>query len=267
VTSHPCGPLPADLRRRLSTARLGRRVYFYPETDSTNDVALALARNGEEDGTIVVADFQRRGRGRRGNDWSSPRGCDLLVSVILRPGGEARGALAVTLVVATAIAVALSKLLDVEIGVEWPNDVVSPAGKIAGVLAESASSGGDVDYVVVGLGINVNAGEDDFAPPLRATAASCRTLTGVEWDRATVLADVLGTIEAYYDRFRRDGFGPLRGAYESRMRQMGLPVAFARAGVRETGRARGVTLDGALRVALDRGGDAELYSETVEVIA
>jgi BirA family biotin operon repressor/biotin-[acetyl-CoA-carboxylase] ligase len=261
----PCGPLPAELRRHLSTARLGRRVYFYPETDSTNDVALELARRGEPDGTIVVADYQRRGRGRRGSVWSSPRGSDLLVSLILRPEGEVRGVLAITLLVATAISVALSKLLDREIGVEWPNDVVSEEGKIAGVLAECASSSREVAYIVVGAGINVNSSAAEIVPPARAPAASCRSLTGVTWDRSRVLSDVLGGIEAYYDRFRRDGFAPLRAACESRLRQMGRAVVFERGGVRRSGRARGVALDGALRVALEDGTEVELYNETVEV--
>jgi BirA family biotin operon repressor/biotin-[acetyl-CoA-carboxylase] ligase len=266
VIPAPCGLLPADLRRRLASARLGRRVYFYPETDSTNDVALQLARGGEEEGTIVLADYQRRGRGRRGNTWSSPRGRDLLVSIILHPEGDARATLAVTLVAATAISVVLSKLLDVEVGVEWPNDVVTPAGKIAGLLAESAASTRGVAFVVVGAGINVNSRAEDFAREGHA-AASCRTLTGLEWDRVDVLADVLGTIEAYYDRFRRDGFGPLRAAYESRLRHMDRAVAFERGGRRETGRVRGVALDGALRVTLEGGEEVALYSETVEVLA
>ena len=267
MNASPRGPLPADLRRYLATARLGRRVYFYPETDSTNDVALDLARRGEAEGTIVVADHQRRGRGRRGRTWTSPPGNDLLVSVILRPGGDPRGALALTLVFATAISVALSKLLGVDLGVKWPNDVVSPSGKIAGVLAESASAAGAVAHTVVGVGINVNSTAEQLPRDAPVPPASCRTLTGVEWDRAAVLADVLGTVEAYYDRFRRDGFPPLRSAYEARLLQMDRAVAFDRDGTRETGRVLGVAADGALRVARDRGGECELYTETVEVLA
>ena len=73
MTPRPAtGPLPADVRRHLATSYLGRRFYFYPETDSTNDVALALAGTGEPEGTVVVADFQRRGRGRRSHTWSRP---------------------------------------------------------------------------------------------------------------------------------------------------------------------------------------------------
>ncbi|HXV14385.1 MAG TPA: biotin--[acetyl-CoA-carboxylase] ligase [Candidatus Krumholzibacteria bacterium] len=261
------GPLPADVRRRLATAYFGRRAYFYPETDSTNDVALSLASAGEAEGTTVVADYQRRGRGRRAHTWSSPAGKDLLFSVILRPEGDARHALPVTLVTATAISVTLSKLLDVDVMVKWPNDVVTGSGKLAGILAESASSGGRLSHVVVGIGVNVNASEADFAGDLRGLAASCRTLSGVEWDRAELLADLLGTIEAYYDRFKRDGFGTLSSAYEARLAQANRVVSFERDGARWSGRVAGVSPDGALVVRLDDGRRTELFSEHVEVIA
>jgi BirA family biotin operon repressor/biotin-[acetyl-CoA-carboxylase] ligase len=265
VTATSCGPLPADLLRHLVTARLGRRIYFYPETGSTNDIAIDLARRGEAEGTLVVADHQRAGRGRRGRTWTSPPGKDLLVSLVLRPPGLAQGALAVTLVVATAVSVALSKLLDVEFMVKWPNDVVSAEGKIAGILAESAIASGRVEYVVVGAGINVNSLAGDLPAVAPIPPVSCRMLTGAEWDRAWVLADVLGTVEAYYDRFCRDGFAPLRSAYEARLWQMGRDVGFERDGERATGRVLGVAGDGALRVALAGGGEAELHGETIEV--
>ncbi len=262
----PTGLVPADLRRCLATAYFGRRAYFYPETDSTNDVALALAGTGEAEGTTVVADYQRQGRGRRAHTWVSPAGKDLLFSVILRPPGDARHALPVTLVVATAISVTLSKRLDVDVLVEWPNDVVTRAGKLSGILAESASSGGRLSHVVVGVGVNVNTVEGDFTGHLHGATASCRTLTGVEWDRAELLADLLGTIEAYYDRFKRDGFATLSSACEARLTQAGRRVTFERDGVRSSGRVTGVSPDGALVVLLDDGGAIDLYSEHVEVI-
>lgn len=266
MTSCATGPLPADVRRHLATAYIGRRFYFYPETDSTNDVALALAGAGEPEGTVVAADFQRRGRGRRSHTWSGPAGKDLLFSMILRPEGDARAALPVTLAVATAISVALSKLLDVDLFVKWPNDVVARTGKVAGILAESASSGGRVAHAVVGVGVNVNSGDDEFPAELRGQAASCRTLSGVVWDRAAVLADLLGTIEAYYDRFRRDGFGALASAYEARLWQAGRAVTFEREGAHRSGRVAGVARDGALIVTIDDGRRVELYSEHVEVL-
>ena len=262
-----CGPLPADIQRGLATARLGRRIYFHPEIESTNDAALELARAGEPEGTVVIADYQSAGRGRRGQAWTSPPHRNLLMSVILRPATDARGALPVTLVASMSISVVLSKLLDLEVSVKWPNDVVCEGAKIAGLLAESSASVSGVAHVVVGIGINVNARAEDFPASMAYPAASCLTLTGTEWDRAHIAADVLGTIEAYYDRFLRDGFGPLRSAYEARLLNLGKLVSFERNGARVAGHVRGVALDGALRVEPDSGGEMLLYTETVEVAA
>lgn len=266
MTRVGCGPLPADVQRRLATARLGRRIFFYPEIASTNDAALELARRGEPEGTVVMADHQREGRGRRGHTWSSPPQRDVLMSLVLRPGSDARGALPVTLVAALSIAVVLSKLLDVEVGVKWPNDVLCARGKLAGILAESSSSSAGLSHLVVGIGINVNVRAEEFPVELRYPAASCRTLTGQDWDRADLAADVLGTIEAYYDRLLRDGFGPLRGAYEARLVHMGRTVQFASRGVRAEGTVVGVAPDGALRVDVN-GEETLLYGESIEVLA
>jgi BirA family biotin operon repressor/biotin-[acetyl-CoA-carboxylase] ligase len=189
------------------------------------------------------------------------------MSIILRPCTDVRGALPVTLVAATSVAVVLSKLLDVETQVEWPNDVVMARGKIAGILAESSARTTGLAHLVLGIGINVNARAHEFPPDMPYPAASCFTLTGAEWNRADIAADVLGTIEAYYDRFLRDGFGPLRSAYESRLRHLGARVGFERDGERIHGAVLGVAADGALRVALDGGEEATLYSETIEVDA
>jgi BirA family biotin operon repressor/biotin-[acetyl-CoA-carboxylase] ligase len=266
MTPDACGPLPADVQRHLATARLGRRIYFHPDIASTNDAALVLARAGEPEGTAVIADHQRDGRGRRGQVWSSPAQRNLLMSVILRPDTDARGALAVTLVAAVSVSVVLSKLLDVEFLVKWPNDVVCEHGKIAGILAESSASTAGLSHVVLGIGINVNARAEEFPAGLPYPAASCLTLTGVEWDRAHIAADVLGTIEAYYDRFLRDGFSPLRGAYEARLLHLGQRVAFEQKGARVDGIVRGVAVDGALRIERDGGEETLLYNETIEAV-
>jgi BirA family biotin operon repressor/biotin-[acetyl-CoA-carboxylase] ligase len=232
MTRAGCGPLPADVQRRLATARLGRRIFFYPEIASTNDAALELARRGEPEGTVVMADHQRAGRGRRGHTWSSPPQRDVLMSLVLRPGTDAREALPVTLVTALSIAVVLSKLLDVEVGVKWPERRRVCARQAGGhprrivFLASRACAprGRDRHQRERARG-RISAG-------LRYPAASCRTLTGQDWDRADIAADVLGTIEAYYDRLRRDGFAPLRAAYEARLVHLHRDVAFEHNGVR-----------------------------------
>jgi BirA family biotin operon repressor/biotin-[acetyl-CoA-carboxylase] ligase len=144
--------------------------------------------------------------------------------------------------------------------------VVCNGAKVAGLLAESAASVAGVAHLVVGIGINVNTRAEELPSGLPYPAASCFSLTGTEWDRAHIAADVLGTVEAYYDRFLRDGFAPLRSAYEARLSHLGRHVAFERDGARASALVRGVALDGALRVEPGTGDEWLLYSETIEVL-
>jgi len=255
--------LPAEVTKHLHTRVLGRRLFYYPEIDSTNDAAVQLARGGEDEGTVVYADFQRRGRGRLDHTWSSPPRRDLLFTMILRPGGTPADALPVTLAVALALSVALSAETGERIGVKWPNDLVAGGAKIGGILAESGADARGARYAAVGVGLNVNSLPGDFP----AGAVSCRSLSGRVHDRAVVLADVLTTVETYTTRFAKDGFAPLVSSYDDRLEMRDTRVRVARGEERFEGTALGVAADGALRVALDDGGEVRLTSETVEVVA
>jgi BirA family transcriptional regulator, biotin operon repressor / biotin---[acetyl-CoA-carboxylase] ligase len=145
--------------------------------------------------------------------------------------------------------------------------VVCGHGKLAGILAESSSSSSGLAHLVVGIGINVNVRAEEFPALLHHPAASCHTLTGQDWDRADIAADVLGTIEAYYDRLRRDGFATLRSAYEARLLFFDQEVTFEHNGVRSSGVVRGVAPDGALRVEGVGGEETLLYGESIEALA
>lgn len=257
--------LPAVVREHLATTTLGRRLYYYPDVGSTNDVALDLARHGQPEGTIVLTDHQRSGRGRHGRTWSSRAGRDLLFSAILRPGGDPQSLLPVTLVISLALSVALSRVTGVEVGVKWPNDLFAPSGKVGGILAEASHRPPRSQFVVVGVGINVNSEETDFPPDFGAV--SCRTLAGRALDRATVLGDILGLVEAYYERFRTDGFGPLVSSYEARLVHRDRPLQFQHEGHVHRADIVGVGEDGSLHVALHSDGRRmALYNEIIEVL-
>ncbi len=258
--------LPVDVGAHVYTAVIGRRLFYYPVVDSTNDTAVAMARDGEPEGTVVYADFQRRGRGRSDHTWSSRSGADLLFSVVLRPPGRPHEALPVSLVAALALSVTLSKRLgnQSDVGVKWPNDLMCAGGKLAGILAESGADERDGRYVVVGVGINVNGRPDDYPEEIRDRVVSCHSQTGVEFDRAALFGDVLTALDGYYGRFRADGFAPLRSAYEERLVQAGRRVSFEREGARIEARVLGVNDDGALRVRTSDGGELVLYDGTME---
>jgi BirA family biotin operon repressor/biotin-[acetyl-CoA-carboxylase] ligase len=260
--------LPARVKKRLTTGRFGRRVYYYPELGSTNRAAMDLARGGESEGTVVVTDFQTAGKGRLDHTWSSPPGKDLLFSLLLRPSGPPDTLLPITLVVSLAVADVLSGALGEDVGVKWPNDMIAPHGKIGGVLALAGTVPAGESIVVVGVGINVNSKGEDFPADLRGRAASMYTVAGESWDRAEVLATVLKGLEEHYDIFEREGFAALRTPYEKKLTILGRRISFERASGRGGGVVRGVGGDGALYV--DAFGEGEeqpliLYNEEIRV--
>jgi len=260
--------LPSRVRAHLSTRAFGQRLYYYPEIGSTNDAARALAVAGEAEGTVVYSDHQRGGRGRGTRRWLSPPGRDLLFSVVLRPPGEPRSALPVTLVVAAAAATALSRHTGADVGVKWPNDVWCGGRKLAGILAEAAARPERTAWAVLGMGVNVNASAGELDPSLRATATTCRIVRGALLDRARLFADLLSEIEDAYERFRADGFAALAASYAARHVLSGRSVRYTRDGAPRVAQVLGVAGDGALEVR-ERGSGEEhrLYNEGIEVIA
>jgi BirA family biotin operon repressor/biotin-[acetyl-CoA-carboxylase] ligase len=255
--------LPSRVREHLRTRCFGRRIYYYPETDSTNRVALSLARAGEGTGTVVVADYQSRGRGRGDHGWWSRAGEDLLFTVVLRPDPPPATMLPITLVFSAAVSTELSAALGVDVMVEWPNDMVTGGGKIGGILAEGASAG-ETPFAVVGTGLNVNSRRSGFPEELRPRVTTCRTVSGRACDRALLLARILEALENTYERFLALGFAGMRLEYEERLAYAGRSVTFVRRGRPLVATVEGVDDDGALRVLAGGGRETiKLYSEEV----
>lgn len=200
----------AEIRSVLKGRLLGSSIHVYASVDSTNDVAWDLARDGAAEGTLVVADVQTGGRGRLGRKWDSPGGVGLWFSLVLRPDIEARRSCLIPLIGALGVAYALRGAYGIQAAVKWPNDVVVGPRKICGILAESELRAGRTGFIVMGVGVNVLQGRDDFGPDLGCTATSVRLETGREVRRAEALAEVLLAVEERYLRFRAEGFGQLR---------------------------------------------------------
>ncbi|NIM19570.1 MAG: biotin--[acetyl-CoA-carboxylase] ligase [Candidatus Latescibacteria bacterium] len=264
--NEPVRLLPQAVRERLSTICFGQRMYYLPEVDSTNRLASELAKQGESEGTVVIADYQRRGRGRLDRKWESPPMKNLLFSVILRPTGAPADILALTLAFSTAISDVLSDMLGQEILVKWPNDVVAGSRKLCGMLAESASRSGKSMFVIMGVGINVNAASEDFNPSIRDTAASCLTLSGEALDRGEVLVNVLSAMESCYFRFREEGFGAFVDVYNDKLSIIGKTVSFTRGETVAKGKVLGVRPDGALMISPPKGKMILLYGEEISVV-
>ena len=199
-----------ELTAELRSAGLTNPVSAFASVDSTNDVAQSLAREGAPEGTIVAAEEQTGGRGRLGRKWHSPKGMGLWFSLVLRPDLEARQSACLSLVAAASVACALKGGCGIKASVRWPNDVVCGSKKICGILTESGLAGGKLDFVVIGIGLNVRQRARDFPQDLRASATSVAIECGRPVRRARLLADVIAAFQDRYEICVSKGFGPAR---------------------------------------------------------
>ena len=230
---------------------LGAPLVIAEETASTNDDAKRGAREGAPHGAVWLAESQTAGRGRQGRTWISPRGENLLFSVLLRlrcaPSRVPPVSLACGLIVRDAVARALGGDADGEVRVKWPNDVLIGAKKVAGILVESALAGPKVEYVVVGVGINVltRAFPDEIAP-IATSIALERPSGGPALDRGEILADVLAGLDRDVELVAHKGLGRVHARLTRHDALAGREVESADATLRGT--ACGIDLEGRLLV-------------------
>lgn len=185
----------AHIRAELTAQALGCRIEIHPELSSTNDRAKALALSGAPHGTVVIAQRQSGGKGRKGRSFFSPDG-GIYMSVLLRPQVSIETAGLITSCAAVAVANAIEALGGPEIGIKWVNDLFAKGKKLCGILTEGAANleSGSMEYVVLGIGINV--GCCSFPDELCDTATSIYQACGVQMDRSCLIAEVLNQLES-----------------------------------------------------------------------
>jgi len=206
--------LPEEIARHYQP-RILRGALVHRETiDSTNRLAAELARAGAEEGTVVLAEQQTAGRGRLGRTWVSPARLNLYASVVLRPAMPPLEVPRLTLVAGIAVADAIARTVPLPVEIKWPNDVLLAGRKVAGVLTELEAETERVRFVIVGIGVNLNAARSDFPPELQSKATSLALASGAPVDRAAFAARLLSALDAHYATFLRGGFAALRQRYE-----------------------------------------------------
>jgi len=248
-----------DLKSLQRGKLIGRDILFFPEIDSTNREARDRAREGAREGTVVLADFQSRGRGRLGRVWESPSGANVYLSVILRPPIPPPAAPQITLLAGVSAARALSRVSGLECRIKWPNDIFLRGKKMAGILAEMEGEGSKVGFIILGLGVNVNWRKEDFPLDLKDTATSLQTERGEEISRAAAAAGFFRELEEEYISFLREGFSArLRDEWNRLSWVNGKQVTLQSSGGTISGRALGLDTDGALLV-LDGEGNTRRF--------
>jgi len=244
--------LPAEIARHFQPRRLAGGIVHRDEVDSTNRLAIQLARDGAAEGTAVVAERQTAGRGRLGRTWESPARLNLYLSVVLRPPLSPIEVPRLTLAAAVAVADAIASTTGLRPGIKWPNDVLLGDRKTCGILTELEAEAERVRFVVVGIGVNLNARPEDFPPELRGKATSLLIELGHPIDRAAFTGALLSALDEVYGEFLRGGFAAIRERYESWHGLRGRRVAIE-GGPGVEGVVRGVDEEGALVVETGDG--------------
>lgn len=258
-----------NLAIRLSGKRIGNRIHFFSEVESTNDVLCKLARDGGPHGTVVIAECQTKGKGRLNRQWQSPPGCNIYASIALRPAIEPVYAPQITLMTGVAVADVLSIYCPGDVTLKWPNDVQIGGKKVCGILAEmSASAGGGVDFVVVGIGINVNIRKMDFDESIRNMATSLAEEAGQNISRLDLTAKLFDRFDDLYTRLLESGFGSIKDAWLSYCDMVGKRTRVIFNNDIESGKVLGLDDFGALVISDEKGkikrviaGDASVVKE------
>lgn len=174
-------------------------IVYFDETDSTNTQAKAYAEKGGFHGTLFAADCQNSGKGRRGRSWNAPAGCNIYMSLLLRPEITPDAAPMLTLVMAVSVAAGIREICGVETKIKWPNDIVLHRKKLCGILTEMSSGAEGINYVVIGVGVNVN--QEQFPTELMDKATSLKIETGILADRVELREAIVEKFWKYYEVF------------------------------------------------------------------
>jgi BirA family biotin operon repressor/biotin-[acetyl-CoA-carboxylase] ligase len=256
----------SEIRPHLTGEILGREIHFAEMVDSTNTWARRLARAGAAEGTVVLAEGQTAGRGRLGRSWFSPPGVNVYMSVVLRPAVPPARAPQLTLVAGSAVAAAIEAVSGLRPQLKWPNDVLLGNSKAAGLLTEMDSEADRVAFVVLGIGVNLNASAAALRGAVGPAATSVLAATGRPVARAAFVGRLLGELEGRYRRYLSAGFEALREEWESYSCVTGREITVAGPDGERRGRAVGVDGEGALVLREPGGGLVRVVAGDVSVV-
>ncbi len=233
--------------------RLGVKLHYYFEIDSTNKRARELAEKGALEGEIVIAEQQNRGRGRLGRTWISPPFINLYLSIILRPKLVPADAAQITLMAAVALADTVACFTPDPPSIKWPNDILLDGKKVAGILTESSITAERVNYVILGIGVNLNFPAALMPDMIRERATSVIECAGNPIDREAFLGRLIHDLDRCYGILGEAGFEAIAPRWEAHFNFHGKRVRIEMGDEALVGIAKGMDRDGALIVECEDG--------------
>jgi len=252
------------LRKGLRTSRFGSKIYTFDTIDSTNNCARTLAGCWAEEGTVIIAEQQTAGRGRLGRSWEANPNENLIFSIILRPTMSPEAINLLPLSVSVAVAQAVEQCTGLRLECKWPNDLLVNSRKVAGILLEGSFSKNAVEWIVIGIGVNVN--QTRFPGDLDQKATSLKLACNKEIDRTALFRAILESLERYYRVGTDTGFQSILPDWIARTTMIDKNISVMENGKVLSGTVKGLSRDGGLILRTEET-ERTLFAGDVTILA
>jgi BirA family biotin operon repressor/biotin-[acetyl-CoA-carboxylase] ligase len=265
LVSRPDLLLPQEIQRGLSTNYVGKKIYYFPELKSTNIMAKEKALHraeGIDEGTLIIAERQSAGKGRLGREWFSPVG-GIWFSIILYPQLSPSYISRITLMTAVAVVKAIKICTQIKSQIKWPNDILINEKKVCGILTEMSAELDIINWVVVGIGINVNIDHREFPEDIQKNTISLKETSGKEISRVKLAQTFLQEFEKYYEILKGREFSSILKEWKLYSHTLGKKIKVDMGEKIITGEAMDINESGALILKKEDGELLEIISGTI----
>lgn len=265
LISRPDLLLPQEIQRGLSTNYIGKEIHYFPELKSTNIMAKEKALHIEEriaEGTLIITERQTAGKGRLGRKWFSPAG-GIWLSIILYPQLSPSYISRITLMTAVAAVKAIDIYTQIKPQIKWPNDILINEKKVCGILTEMSAELDIINWVVVGIGINVNIDHQRFPEDIQANTISLKEVSGKEILRVKLAQTFLQEFEKYYESLKRREFSSILKEWKLYSHTLGKKIRVDMGERIITGEAIDINEEGALILKKEDGELIKIISGTI----
>lgn len=255
---------PTEMEGVLQTRSFGRYYVYEERLESTNSIAKALAMDGVPEGTVVCAEEQSSGRGRLSRGWYSPYGKGLWFSLVLRPKFLPMEASKCTLMAGVALVKAFHQLGLSEAGIKWPNDILVGSRKLVGILTEMNGTMEEINYIVLGIGINTHTTIEEVSEDLKDKIMSF-AIAGIDVDRKEAFAVILKALEDQYEKVCQEGFDSTLEEWKQYSVTLYKEVLVKAPDKEYIGYAKDLDRDGNLIVQLEDGREERIIAGDVSI--
>ncbi|WP_163537637.1 biotin--[acetyl-CoA-carboxylase] ligase [Gracilibacillus sp. YIM 98692] len=253
----------SSLQWDLHTKWLGKNLIYKEELGSTQTLAHQLAQDDAPHGTVVITNNQTSGRGRLNRKWESNHSDGIWMSIILRPKLAPYNASQMTLFTAVTLVDTLNTLTNLNVQIKWPNDLFINGKKCCGILTEMQAELDGIQYMVIGIGMNVNQDAHSFSEELLHQATSIRMETGEQWDRKQLITAILDNFEKAYKTYMDNGFSQIKQKWTKNAYKLNEKVHITMSNQSFDATIKGITEDGALLVFSDEEELVRVYSAEI----